>query len=340
MQKLCVHGKMKSELMTMKKILIVFTGGTISMTNDDQTSKSVISNNESDLISKIRKRFHNITLVPHLFSMKPSPSITPDDMLQIGQLIDQYLTDDDYVGAVVTHGTDTLEETAFFLDLYIKTKKPVVVTGSMRNFSELGYDGFSNLLSAILVASSPNSYNRGCLVVLNDEINSALEVTKTHTLALDTFKSLEFGPLGIVDEQDVTYYRDSAKKKYHLTPSQLKANVEIVKVVTGQNGDLIDFFIQSNKVQGIVLEAFGRGNVPPMMVPSIKRALDQGIKVVLTSRCPKGRVRDTYGYEGGGYHLKQLGVLFAGDLSSQKARIKLMLALSQDDFKVEKFFEF
>lgn len=324
----------------MKKVLIVFTGGTISMTNDDQTSKSIISNNESDLISKIGKRFHNLTLIPHLFSMKPSPSITPNDMLQIGQLIDQYLTDEDFTGAVVTHGTDTLEETAFFLDLYVKTKKPVVITGSMRNFSELGYDGFSNLLSAILVASSPNSYNRGCLVVLNDEINSAIEVTKTHTLSLDTFKSLEFGPLGIVDEQDVTYYRDSAKEKYHLTPLELTANVEIIKVVTGQTGDIIDYFIDSHKVQGIILEAFGRGNVPPMMVSSIKRALDHGIKVVITSRCPKGRVRDTYGYEGGGYHLKQLGVLFAGDLSSQKARIKLLLALSQPDSKVEKYFEF
>lgn len=323
----------------MKKILIVFTGGTISMTNDDQTSKSVISNNESDLIAKIRKRFHNFTLVPHLYSMKPSPSITPTDMLLIGQLIDQYLLDDDFVGAVVTHGTDTLEETAYFLDLYMKTKKPVVVTGSMRNFSELGYDGFSNLLSGILVASNPNSFNRGCLVVLNDEINSAIEVTKTHTLSLDTFKSLEFGPLGIVDEQDVTYYRDTAKRKSHLTPEQLTANVEIIKVVTGQNGDILDFLVDSKRIQGIILEAFGRGNVPPMMVPSIKRALEQGIKVVITSRCPKGRVRDTYGYDGGGYHLKQLGVLFAGDLSSQKARIKLMLALSVFDAKIEKYFE-
>jgi L-asparaginase len=340
MQKPMLHGTMNSELMTMKKILIVFTGGTISMTNDDQTSKSVISNNESDLISKISKRFHNFSLVPYLYSMKPSPSITPNDMLLIGQLIDTHLSDDEFVGAVVTHGTDTLEETAYFLDLFVQTKKPVVVTGSMRNFSELGYDGFSNLLSGILVASNPSSFNRGCLVVLNDEINSAIEVTKTHTLALDTFKSLEFGPLGIVDEQDVTYYRDSAKKKYHLTPSELTANVEIVKVVTGQNGDLIDFFTDSKKVQGIILEAFGRGNVPPTMVPAIKRAMDSGIKVVITSRCPKGRVRDTYGYEGGGYHLKQMGVLFAGDLSSQKARLKLMLALSQSNPKVEKYFEF
>lgn len=324
----------------MKKILIVFTGGTISMTNDDQTAKSIISNNETDLINKIGKRFHNFTLVPHLYSMKPSPSITPDDMLQIGQLIDAKLLDDSFVGAVVTHGTDTLEETAYFLDLYVKTKKPVVITGSMRNFSELGYDGFSNLLSAILVASHPSSYNRGTLVVLNDEINSALEVTKTHTLALDTFKSLEFGPLGIVDEQDVIYYRDSAKKKYHLTPQVLSAHVEIIKVVTGQTGSIIDYFIQTNTVKGIVLESFGRGNVPPMMVNSIQRAIESGIQVVVTSRCPKGRVRDTYGYEGGGYHLKQIGVLFAGDLSSQKARLKLMLALSISKTGIEKYFEF
>jgi L-asparaginase len=209
----------------------------------------------------------------------------------------------------------------------------------MRNFSELGYDGFSNLLSAILVASEKTSYNRGVLVCLNDEINAASEVTKTHTLALDTFKSMEFGPLGIVDEQDVIYYRESTKRKSNITPARLKANVEIIKVVTGQDSSLLYYYITTNKVQGIVLEAFGRGNVPPTMVDGIKRAIDKGIKIVLTSRCPKGRVRDSYGYDGGGYHLKQLGVLFSGDLSSQKARLKLMLALSLEDSAIEQYFD-
>ncbi|MDY0346610.1 MAG: asparaginase [Acholeplasma sp.] len=323
----------------MNRILIVFTGGTISMTSDDHTNKSVIHENDVDLIDKIRKRFQDLDLLPHVFSMKPSPSMTPTDMFNLGKLIDEKMALPEFTGCVVTHGTDTLEETAYFLDLFLKTKKPVVLTGSMRNFSELGYDGFSNLLSAILVASEKTSYNRGVLVCLNDEINAASEVTKTHTLALDTFKSMEFGPLGIVDEQDVIYYRESTKRKSNIAPARLKANVEIIKVVTGQDSSLLYYYITTNKVQGIVLEAFGRGNVPPTMVDGIKRAIDKGIKIVLTSRCPKGRVRDSYGYDGGGYHLKQLGVLFSGDLSSQKARLKLMLALSLEDSAIEQYFD-
>lgn len=323
----------------MNKILIVFTGGTISMATDDLTSKSVIQGNERDLISKISKRFQDLELFPYVFSMKPSPSVTPSDMFSLGQLIDEKLSLPDFIGCVVTHGTDTLEETAYFLDVYLKTKKPVVITGSMRNFSELGYDGFSNLLSAILVSSSNASYNRGVLVCLNDEINAASEVTKTHTLALDTFKSMEFGSLGIVDEENVIYYRDSIKRKSNLTPAKLTCNVEVIKVLTGQDSSLLFYYISTNKVQGIVLEAFGRGNVPPTMIEGIKAAIEKGIKIVLTSRCPKGRVRDTYGYDGGGFHLKQLGVIFAGDLSSQKARLKLMLALSLEGSNVEQYFE-
>ncbi|MDY0209941.1 MAG: asparaginase [Acholeplasma sp.] len=323
----------------MKKILIIFTGGTISMTTDLVTNKTVLSESNIDLLDSIRKRFHNYELNPYVFSMKPSPSMTPDDMCQLGHLIDDKLLSEDYLGCVVTHGTDTLEETAYFLDLFLKTKKTVVVTGSMRNYSELGYDGFSNLVSSILVAVNPSSYNRGVLVCLNDEINSASEVTKTHTLALDTFKSLEFGPLGIVDEQDVIYYRESVKRKVHISPSRLTARVEIIKVTTGSDSSLLNYLVDSKNVSGIVLEGFGRGNVPPTMVDGISYALMNNIKVVITSRCPKGRVRDTYGYPGGGSHLKNLGVLFSGDLSSQKARIKLILALSMSEKDISQYFE-
>lgn len=323
----------------MQKILILFTGGTISMTTDLSTKKTVLADSNIDLISSISKRFQNNELVPLVFSMKPSPAMTPNDMCRIGQLIDEKLSQDDYAGCVVTHGTDTLEETSYFLDLFLETRKPVVVTGSMRNYSELGYDGFSNLVSSILVAGNPASINRGVLVCLNDEINSASEVTKTHTLALDTFKSMEFGPLGIVDEQDVIYYRESVKHKYHLTPSQLTARVDIIKVTTGMDSSLLNYYVESKLVKGIVLEAFGRGNVPPTMVDGIKNAINHGIKVVVTSRCPKGRVRDTYAYAGGGAHLKELGVLFSGDLSSQKARIKLLLALSLNNDNIDQYFE-
>ncbi|MBN3490365.1 asparaginase [Acholeplasma equirhinis] len=247
-------------------------------------------------------------------------------MFNIAKLVDSEIKHTNYDGIVITHGTDTIEETAYFLDLYYKMETPIVMTGAMRNLSELGYDGLSNIVSAILVASDSQSKNRGVLLVMNDEINAASEVTKTHTVALDTFKSLEFGPLGVVDSSRVFFYRSNTNTKPKITISKLTKRVEIVKAASGTDSSIINFLIDS-KVDGIIIEALGRGNVPPMMVPGIARAIQEGIPVVVTSRCPKGRVFDTYAYQGGGYHLKQLGVLFSGNLPSQKSRILLMLAL-------------
>lgn len=323
----------------MKRILIIFTGGTISMSFDGDSNKSVINDNHDELLNKIKSRFSDdASFDSYVFSMVPSPSFTPNDMFKLGQLVDYKLESEGYDGVVITHGTDTLEETAFFLDVFLQTKKPVVLTGSMRNFDELGYDGFSNLLSAILVALSGQSYNRGVLVCLNDEINAANEVQKSHTVALDTFKSLEFGPIGLVDEKTVIYYRLSGYKSVKVHPSSLNKRVEIVKVTAGSNSSLIDYYIKEH-VDGLIIEGLGRGNVPILMVDGIKRAIALGIKVVITSRCPMGRVRDTYAYEGGGFHLKTLGVLSGGDLTSEKARLKLMLILSAN-LDPENYFSF
>ena len=309
-----------------KTILIIFTGGTISMEKNSQTSKATIRDNQKELIDNISSELKNINLVSEFFSLKPSPSITPDDMFQLAKLTQQKLEQDGIDGVVITHGTDTLEESAYFLDLYLETKKPVVFTGSMRNYSELGFDGLSNLVSSILVAASDQSKRMGVLVCLNDEINSAAEVTKTHTLALDTFKSLEFGPIGIVEQDNVLYYRETHHKSYLLQPTNIEQHVEIVKVYSGSSSVILNSLIDHG-TKGIVLEALGRGNVPPQMVPGIQRAIEKNIPVLITSRCPKGRVLDSYGYEGGGHHLKTLGAIFTQNLNSQKARIRLMLAL-------------
>ncbi|NMA05937.1 MAG: asparaginase [Acholeplasmataceae bacterium] len=310
----------------MKKILIVFTGGTISMTSFGESSKSDILDNHDELIKIIEPKFSNTKLEGFVYSMVPSPSLTPNDMLKIGSLIDSKLENENFDGVVITHGTDTLEETAYFLDLYLDTKKPVVLTGSLRNFDELGYDGYSNLLSAILVSLSDKSYGRGVLVCLNDEINSAVEVTKTHTFALDTFKSLEFGPLGLVDENNVIYYRDASYQSDYIRPKSLNKKVEILKLSSGSDPKILDYYLEN--VDGLVLEGFGRGNVSEVFIPGIKKLIEKGITVIITSRCPMGRIRDTYSYLGGGHHLKRLGVLGGGSLPSHKVRIKLLLILS------------
>ncbi len=291
-----------------------------------KTQKAVIKDNQFELINQIENELKNVTLLSHQFSLKPSPSITPDDMLELAKLVKSFLADPKIDGVVITHGTDTLEETAYFLDLYLDSKKPVVFTGSMRNFSEIGYDGLSNLISSIRVAASAKSKGKGVLVVLNDEINAATEVTKSHTLSLDTFKSLEFGPIGIVEHPNVLYYRETHYPKLHIAPDVIDKHVEIIKVYSGSSSVILNLLLEHG-VSGIVLEGLGRGNVPPLMIPGVNRAIAMNIPVVLTSRCPKGRVLDSYGYEGGGAHLKRLGVIFTQNLNSHKARIKLMLAL-------------
>lgn len=310
-----------------KTIMLIFTGGTISMEKHAQTKKTVVTDNHNTLIESIRSELGYIDIRAHSFATKPSPSVLPTDMFELARLTESYLANDEIHGIVITHGTDTMEETSYFLDLYLKSKKPVVFTGSMRNFSELGYDGLSNLVSSILVAASDLSNNRGVLVVMNDVINSALEVTKSHTLALDTFKSLEFGPIGIIDQDNVLYYRRTPPRPHYDQPLALETSVEIVKCYSGSNSLLLNLLIDHG-VKGLVIEALGRGNVPPQMVTGIARAIHQNIPVVLTSRCPEGRVLDTYDYSGGGAHLKRLGVIFVKNLNSQKARLKLMFALS------------
>lgn len=298
------------------------------MQNDVKSMRAIISSSNTNLIHMIEDSFKGFEIDYVEHSSFPSPYIKPIDMFKMVKLVESHLALKKYEGVVITHGTDTMEETAYFFDLYFNCEIPIVFTGAMRNLSELGYDGLSNIFSSILVAAAPESKNRGVLLVMNDEINAASEVMKTHTVSLDTFKSLEFGPLGIVDSQDVIYYRSNTNTKPNLTISKLTKRVEIVKVASGSDSLIIDFLVD-NKVDGIVIEALGRGNVPPPMVPGIIRAIENNIPVVLTSRCPKGRVFDTYAYDGGGHHLKKLGVLFSGNLSSQKARIKLLLSLEK-----------
>ncbi|MDF2700123.1 MAG: asparaginase [Haloplasmataceae bacterium] len=308
------------------KVAIIFTGGTISMKIDEKMHAAVPSLNGSEVMTFLPNIEEITDIIVDNYISVPSPFITPDIMMDLSIKIKDYVNREDITGVIITHGTDTLEETAYFLDLHILTPKPIIVVGAMRSVSELGYDGPSNLAAAIRTAISVDARNKGVMVVMNGDINAANEVQKTHTMSLDTFKSPEFGPLGIVDNDEVFFYRNSTHVSTYIPTTQIEHKVYLLKVVAGLDGELIDFFIEKEAV-GIVIEALGRGNVPPMMVDSIKRAMDLGIKIVLVSRCPNGRVSDSYGYDGGSKKLRDLGVIFGRNLSGQKARIKLMLAL-------------
>jgi len=313
----------------MSKVALIFTGGTIGMKVDSNLHGAIPSLSPSEIVSALSGIDEFKNLIIHEFSRKPSPSITPKNMMELGNIINDYLHEDYVCGAVVIHGTDVLEETAFYLNAVTKSNKPVVVTGSMKNASELGYDGLTNLVSSIKVCMSTESLDKGVLVVMNDTINSALEVTKTHTMSLDTFKSIEFGPLGIIDHGEVIYYRDVTHKESFNFNNVINDDTHLIKVYAGMNGDFIDYLV-SIGAKGIILEALGRGNVPPMMLSSIKKALKLGIHLVIVSRCYSGRVLDTYAYKGGGRDLTNIGCILGGNYNSQKARILLMLAISNN----------
>lgn len=314
----------------MGKIYMIFTGGTISMKIDDvsHTVKPALSAKEIMQSLLHSELYHELEVIE--FSEIPSPSMTPVMMLEISRLIKKLILEDDPIGFVVVHGTDTLEETAFFLDTAIESEVPIVVTGSMKSSSELGFDGINNLVSSILVAKSTKSHGRGVLVVMNDQINAASEVTKSNTLSLDTFKSLDYGPLGIVDNKEVLFHRDVTIYRNKIEIDQIVDKVYLLKAFAGSDSLLIDYLVD-NKANGIVIEALGRGNLPPRMISGIERALSNNIPVIICSRCPSGRALDSYGYVGGGKYLTDMGCIMASSLNGQKARILLTLALSKSN---------
>lgn len=316
-----VEGQMK------KKIAVIFTGGTISMKVDERLAAAIPALSSEEIMSMVTNidKIADIEIVN--FGQYPGPHMTPDKILKLSEMTKALLSRKDIDGIVITHGTDSLEETAYFLDLIIDSSKPIIVVAAMRNGSELGYDGPSNLSAAICTAASDESIGRGVLVVLNNAVNSAREVTKTHTLSLDTFKSLEFGPLGIVDNDEVIYYRNTISQQ-HIDTDKIEPKIMLIKACVGMDSDYMDYCIEKG-YKGFVVEAMGRGNLPTEMIPGIQNAIDHHLPVIIVSRCPMGRVYASYGYPGGGKNLLDIGAIFGGNLNGQKARIKLMIALGK-----------
>ena len=259
------------------------------------------------------------------FSRLPGPHVTPAKMLELAQAVQAELYKPEIDGVVITHGTDTLEETAYFLDLILHSDKPVVFVGAMRNSSELSWDGPANLLAAVRVAGAAQVRGLGVVIAMSEKIIAANEVTKTHTESVDTFQSRDFGALGMIDKDRVIIARRPTERE-NIATKKIEERVEIIKATSGSNGKFIDFAVEQGTL-GIVIEGMGRGNVPPEYVPALERAVKENIPVVITSRCPRGRVLDTYAYVGAGKTLTNLGVILGGVLPSHKVRIKLMLLL-------------
>ena len=307
------------------RVAIVFTGGTISMRFDSAAGGAVPSLSGEEILAQVPglKEISEVTVAD--FARLPGPHMTPERMLELARVVAAQVADQRADGVVITHGTDTLDETAYLLDLVLRLEEPVVFVGAMRPSSELGWDGPANLRSAVRVAADHAARGLGVLVVLNGQVLAASEATKTHADALDTFQSRDFGPLGIVDNDRVIVSRRRAVRE-HIPAPRLDERVEIVKLSAGSDGRLIRHALEDG-ARGLVIEGFGRGNVPITALGEIQRAIQAGIPVVITSRCPRGRVLDMYAYEGAGKQLRRWGAILGGLLPSHKARLKLMLLL-------------
>ncbi len=314
------------------KVRLFATGGTIS----NRTGGRLTAD---ELIKSMPGIERYARVEAEQFANTSSSQLTLEQWLQLARNIQQAFTSDrELAGVVVSSGTDTLEELAYFLDLTIKDERPVVVVGSMRNPSTLGYEGAANLLEGFRVAADPASRRKGSLVVLNDEINAAREVTKTDALRLQTFQSRPYGVLGVVDADRVVYYREPVKRRsfdteFDVTRMTALPRVDVLLVYQGAPGDLIKAAVDAG-AKGIVIATAGAGATSGTQFEGIQYAIAKKIPVVITTRAGSGRIanRQRRGDIGG----TGLSYLINGeDLMPVKARVLLMLALTQTSDPVE-----
>ncbi|MCO4431876.1 L-asparaginase [Staphylococcus aureus] len=321
----------------MKHLLVIHTGGTISM-SQDQSNKVVT--NDINPISMHQDVINQYAQIDELNPFNvPSPHMTIQYVKQLKDIILEAVTNKYYDGFVITHGTDTLEETAFLLDLILGIEQPIVITGAMRSSNEIGSDGLYNYISAIRVASDEKARHKGVMVVFNDEIHTARNVTKTHTSNTNTFQSPNHGPLGVLTKDRVQFHHMPYRQQA-LENVNEKLNVPLVKAYMGMPGDIFSFYSREG-IDGMVIEALGQGNMPPSALEGIQQLISLNIPIVLVSRSFNGIVSPTYAYDGGGYQLAQQGFIFSNGLNGPKARLKLLVALSNnlDKAEIKSYFE-
>jgi L-asparaginase len=322
------------------RVRLVATGGTISNRSGGRLTAEELIASVPELDRYARAEFEQ-------FANTASSALTLEQWLQLARRVnDIFSKDADLAGVVVTSGTDTLEEIAYFLHLTIRHERPVVVTGAMRNPNTIGYEGPANLLAAFRTAADPASRGRGGLVVLNDEINSAREVTKTDALRLQTFQTRVFGALGTVDGDRVAYSRNVTRR--HTANSEFDAGsiealprVDVIMTYQGAPGDLIKAAVD-NGARGIVIASAGAGATSGTQNEGIQYALGKKIFVVTSTRTGSGRISPRRGGPPGasGDDGTRAFRIAADDLPPVKARILLMLALTrtQDPAEIQRIF--
>lgn len=326
---------------TLPTVVVLSTGGTIASTHSVEEGGFTSSLPGEQLVAAVPGLGEVASIEVQNVANVGSTNMTPALWLDVSVRANAALERAEVAGVLVTHGTDTMEETAYFLDLTVTSKKPVIMVGAMRAASEWDADGPRNLLNAARVAVSEEASGKGTFVVLNGEIHAAREVTKTHSLAVETFGTPEFGALGIVDADGVRFYRSPLRRQTIPIPEGTALpTVDIIPNYAGSDGRLIRGLLKEGPVDGLVVDASGAGNIAGALFEAVKEAREQGIAVVVTSRTHSGRVLPLYAGGGGGTTLRDMGCVFADNLSAQKARVLLIAALTrtQDPEELRAFF--
>jgi L-asparaginase len=325
-------------------VRLIATGGTIAMKIDPVKKAPVPAISGEDLVATVPEIAQVARVEVENLANVPSDYMDPDRWVQLQRSVTQALARPEVAGVIVSHGTDTLEETGWFLDLTVESQKPVVLIGAQRNASERDFDGPRNLLNAARICVDPGARNKGAMIALNNQINAAREAVKTHTSDVETFKSGDLGYLGVADYDRVIWYRAPIRRQHvalrALAEGQHLPRVDIVDMYGGADGALIRAAVAAGS-KGLVIQALGWGNMNVPMFQAVKEVIGKGIPVVITTRVWNGRVLPNYGFEGGGKTLQQAGAVFGDNLSPQKARILLMLALqtTSDAKQIQQLFD-
>ncbi|WP_159588315.1 asparaginase [Chelativorans xinjiangense] len=312
----------------MSKVRLITTGGTIASSRQKGTDRVVANVSGAELRSRLHDPLDGIDIEVDDFCSVGSFAFDLPLAFSLARHIDMVLADESCDGVVVTHGTDTMEESCYMADLLVRSDKPVVFTGAQRHAGDPDTDGPRNIAEAIRVAAAPQARGLGAVVVFEQDIHAGRDVTKAHTSRVDTFRSNAYGKLGEVDGEDVVIHRRPAQR-FHVDAQKVVPEVELMKLAMGNSPAFLEFAVAQG-ARAIVIEAFGRGNAPNGFAEAIAPIVDGGTPVIVASRCHEGRTRAIYGGGSGGKDLADAGVIFSGDLSGLKARILASVLLGRE----------
>lgn len=308
------------------RVVVLATGGTIASTYDEEIGALRAALTGDEIVASVPGLSDIADVTVEQVANVNSRDMTPAVWLELSRRANTLLARPDVAGIVVTHGTDTLEETAYFLDLTVASEKPIVVVGAQRAPTMYDTDGPRNMLNAVRVVTSPEAVGMGTMVVMNGQINAAREVTKTNTLDVETFQTLDFGLLGVADIETVRFYRRPMRRQtIELPPNPELANVAIISEYAGSDGRALELLLEDGNLDGVVIAGLGLAHVSTPTLEALRRVRAAGIPVVVASRVTTGRIVPLYANN---IDLLDMGAVQADNLSPWKARVLLMVAMT------------